>query len=54
MNEPFLRAVGADTILGGEYEAGLVSLVQRLRASPTALALAPQPEPLISLAKQEF
>jgi radical SAM superfamily enzyme YgiQ (UPF0313 family) len=54
MNEPFLRALGADTILGGEYEAGLVSLVQRLRASPTALALTPQPEPLISLAKQEF
>jgi len=54
MNEPFLRTLGADTILGGEYEAGLVSLVQRLRASPTALALAPQPEPLISLAKQEF
>lgn len=54
MNEPFLRTLGADTILGGEYEAGLVSLVQRLRASPMALALAPQPEPLISLAKQEF
>src|SRR3989337_229372 len=54
MNEPFLRTLGADTILGGEYEAGLVSLVHRLRESPTAPALAPQPEPLISLAKQEF
>jgi radical SAM superfamily enzyme YgiQ (UPF0313 family) len=54
MNEPFLRALGADTILGGEYEAGLVSLVQRLRASPMAATRTPQPEPLISLAKQEF
>lgn len=54
MNEPFLRALGADTILGGEYEAGLVSLVQRLRASPMAATRVPQEEPLISLAKQEF
>jgi radical SAM superfamily enzyme YgiQ (UPF0313 family) len=54
MNEPFLRALGADTILGGEYEAGLVSLVQRLGASPTATTRVPQEEPLISLAKQEF
>ena len=54
MNEPFLRALGADTILGGEYEAGLVSLVKRLRASPMAATQVPQQEPLISLAKQEF
>ena len=54
MNEPFLRALGADTILGGEYETGLVSLVQRLRARPVAGRRTPQPEPLISLAKQEF
>jgi len=54
MNESFLRALGADTILGGEYEAGLVSLVKRLRASPMAATRVPQEEPLISLAKQEF
>lgn len=54
MNEPFLRTLGANTILGGEYEAGLVSLVQRLRASPMVTARAPQPEPLISLDKQQF
>ena len=41
MHEPFLRALGADTILGGEYEAGLVSLVQRLRANPMAATRVP-------------
>src|SRR5688572_16535565 len=30
VNEAFLRELGADTILGGEFEAGLVSLVERL------------------------
>src|SRR3989304_4393582 len=54
MNEPFLRTLGADTILGGEYEAGLVSLVQRLRARPMAATRVPQEEPLISQAKQQF
>ncbi|MBI2902511.1 MAG: radical SAM protein [Candidatus Methylomirabilis oxyfera] len=54
MNESFLRRLGADTILGGEFEAGLASLVQRLRARPVAGTRTPQPEPLISLAKQQF
>src|SRR3970040_1480207 len=50
MNESFLRTLGADTILGGEYEAGLASLVQRLRARPMVATRVPQEEPLISLA----
>ncbi len=54
MNESFLRALGAGTILGGEYESGLVSLVQRLSARPDGDVGVPQPEPLISLAKQKF
>lgn len=54
MNEPFLRALGAGTILGGEYEAGLVSLAQRLSVRPVAATRVPQPEPLVSMVKQQF
>jgi radical SAM superfamily enzyme YgiQ (UPF0313 family) len=52
MNEAYLRRLGADTILGGEFETGLVQLVHRLQAGqaqPTE-----QPEPVVSLARQEF
>ena len=52
VNEGFLRELGADTILGGEFEAGLVSLLRRLRVESGGSAGSPQPEPLISLAKQ--
>ncbi|MGH9814346.1 MAG: CUAEP/CCAEP-tail radical SAM (seleno)protein, partial [Candidatus Acidiferrales bacterium] len=31
MNEAYLRSLGTQTILGGEFEAGLVKLVERLR-----------------------
>ncbi|MCI0372090.1 MAG: CUAEP/CCAEP-tail radical SAM protein [candidate division NC10 bacterium] len=54
VNEGFLRELGADTILGGEFEAGLVSLLHRLRGESGGTAGGPQPEPLISLAKQKF
>ena len=50
VNEPYLRKLGVDTILGGEFETGLVALVQRLRAKE----LGDQREPVISLAKQDF
>lgn len=30
LNEPYLRANGADSVLGGEHEAALVALVERL------------------------
>ncbi len=92
MNEAYLRKLGVDTILGGEFEAGLVALYRRLSGTPhlpvgagvasaaeqreaisvkeeiassqTALTCPAQssgvamtggqPEPIISLARQEF
>lgn len=51
VNEAFLRELGADTILGGEFEEGLVALVNRLNQNE---AHARQPEPTISLARQQF
>src|SRR5712692_1996251 len=50
MNEAFLRGLGAQTILGGEFEPGLVSLLERLRAGRPV----PQTEPLISLDRLQF
>ncbi len=52
VNETFLRKLGAETILGGEFEAGLVQALERLRASQ-GLATT-QGEPVISLGKQKF
>src|SRR5215470_15093906 len=50
MNEPYLRELGARTILGGEFEQGLRDLADRLPDH----GCGPQREPLISLAKQQF
>ena len=49
MNEAFLRQLGAHTILGGEFETGLVQLVQGLQAGQAEVAV-----PRISLARQQF
>lgn len=61
LNESYLRRLGTQTILGGEFEEGLVALVTRLAAGEgpgaTSDAQPPaesQPEPLISLARQRF
>ncbi len=54
INEAYLRKVGADTVLGGEFEAGLVSLASRLKAGAGQPNLPLQPEPVISLARQKF
>lgn len=52
-NAGYLRRLGAGTILGGEFEAGLVSLARRL--SDPAQRNDPAPsEPRVSLARQEF
>lgn len=51
MNEPFLRALGTETVLGGEFEEGLASLVTRLCAPAPAHD---GTEPVVSLAKQRF
>ena len=52
MNEAYLRRLGAHTILGGEFETGLVHLVRRLQADQSQPIA--QPEPVVSLARQEF
>src|SRR3954470_6379486 len=55
VNEEYLRALGAGTILGGEFEAGLVALVERLSAPETPSPRQPaQSEPTISLTRQQF
>ena len=51
MNEPFLRAIGGQTTLGGEFENGLLALYRRLCREG---ATEDQTEPVISLAKQRF
>jgi radical SAM superfamily enzyme YgiQ (UPF0313 family) len=53
VNEVFLRTLGVQTVLGGEFEQGLASLYTRLRSSPAGGA-GPQVEPVISLARQAF
>jgi radical SAM superfamily enzyme YgiQ (UPF0313 family) len=52
VNEAYLRELGGRTILGGEFEAGLVSLVRRLAGSREPAV--DQPEPRISLQRQRF
>jgi radical SAM superfamily enzyme YgiQ (UPF0313 family) len=69
VNENYLRKSGVETILGGEFEEGLVQVMERLarvrsvsEASGEMLPAigmpaaggARQPEPVISLAKQTF
>lgn len=49
MNEQYFRALGVGTVLGGECEPGLVSLVERLRGGE-----AQQTEAVVNLAKIEF
>jgi radical SAM superfamily enzyme YgiQ (UPF0313 family) len=50
VNEAYLRKLGVGTILGGEFEQGLVDLVARLFAETNGK----QREPVISLARQKF
>ncbi len=52
MNDDYLRRLGASTILGGEFETGLVSLVHRLQAGEPEMQS--QPEPLVWLERQQF
>jgi radical SAM superfamily enzyme YgiQ (UPF0313 family) len=54
VNEGYLRRLGAQTILGGEFEAGLLSLVRRLPGDRRGTAPLEQPEPRISLDRQKF
>src|SRR5579864_4554788 len=42
VNEGYLRKLGADTILGGEFEEGLVALVRRLPEEQEGVQPRPQ------------
>ncbi|MEA2404778.1 MAG: hypothetical protein QOE08_1425, partial [Thermoleophilaceae bacterium] len=50
VNEAHLREIGAGTVLGGEFEEGLVALHARLASDSGET----QREPVISLARQRF
>lgn len=68
MNEGYLRSLGAQTILGGEFEQGLVDLARRLSGESQAgeetvaagvgdarsSTIPLQIEPVVSLARQQF
>src|SRR5882672_11419795 len=53
VNAGLLRRLGVGTILGGEFEQGLLSLARRLEVGATDPGL-PQFEPEISLVRQNF
>jgi radical SAM superfamily enzyme YgiQ (UPF0313 family) len=53
VNAGYLRGLGAETILGGEFEPGLVSLADRLSRNGAA-APGAQPEPAIALERLPF
>lgn len=50
MNEPYLRELDVETVLGGEFETALCHLAQRLAEGQNVR----QREPLISLERQQF
>jgi radical SAM superfamily enzyme YgiQ (UPF0313 family) len=54
LNAELLIGMGVGTILGGEFEEGLVSLARRLGENQTNKPTPPQTEPLVSLARQKF
>lgn len=53
VNAEYLRELGAQTILGGEFEEGLVRLVERLRGTSPTVNQMPD-EQQISLNRQRF
>ena len=52
MNVEYLRGLGISTILGGEFEEGLVQLAGRLATDGKSIAQSP--EPTISMARLQF
>src|SRR6266436_3930783 len=52
MNVEYLQALGVSTILGGEFEEGLVQLAERLAVDGKAIAQ--PPESMISRARLQF
>src|SRR5467141_2327832 len=53
MNAEYLRSLGVGTILGGEFEGGLVRLAERLSASNGEVA-GTQQEPVVSIERLKF
>ena len=53
LNENYLRELGADFILGGEFEDGLTRLAERLSTNGSSKP-AGNEQPIISLARQKF
>jgi hypothetical protein len=51
LNEAYLRSIGVETVLGGEFETGLVALAQTLQAEKPTVQ---QPLPTVSLQRQQF
>src|ERR1700683_2951822 len=55
VNEVYLRAAGADTVLGGEFEEGLARLVDQVSGESSSEHTEDlQADPVISLARQKF
>jgi radical SAM superfamily enzyme YgiQ (UPF0313 family) len=57
MNAEYLRTLGVETILGGEFEPGLVHLAERLQnrtQNEDHFKSSSQPEPLVSLERLAF
>ena len=54
LNDALLRRAGVATVLGGEFEQGLRDLMRRLSVTREGERPYRQPEPLISMARQQF
>jgi radical SAM superfamily enzyme YgiQ (UPF0313 family) len=54
LNDALLRRCGVATVLGGEFEQGLRDLARRLSLTREGERPYRQPEPLISMARQQF
>lgn len=54
INEGLLRELGADTIIGGEFEQGIVDLYRELCQRPGGMKNSGQQQPLITLTRQKF
>jgi radical SAM superfamily enzyme YgiQ (UPF0313 family) len=54
LNDALLRRAGVGTVIGGEFEQGLRDLARRLSVTREGERPYRQPEPLISMARQQF
>jgi radical SAM superfamily enzyme YgiQ (UPF0313 family) len=54
VNHGYLRELGVDTVIGGEFEEPLVALAERLRQNEAGAADPDRGDPLISLTRQQF